>query len=202
MKKLVIIAMASILVLACSVVPSFADSTSFPAATYESVQGTSPQEGVSIPVYGYVGEDANIEDGEPPTVHTHAINVSVPTKVIWAAFESSGGAITSPDYHIKNNSNNNSLKVTLQSFTAQASSANDAVDGDLVLNIVGTDGQMDRDEVFNKGTGVTSNDTAFTDTFESEEQWGFKLGGTYDGDNFDTAYAPTYSMVLKFASAS
>ena len=103
-------------------------------------QGLVPK-GKPIPVYGYVGEDAVITDPDsndpetPPEELDVDINVSVPVKILWAAFESDGGAVTSPNYRIKNNGDAN-LKVTVVNFASTGTDNND-IDKYLTLNLTG-----------------------------------------------------------------
>ncbi len=164
------------------------------------VQGDSAQT-TTIPVFGYVGEDATITDpdtgdpNKPPVVTNYEINVSVPVKIIWAAFQSEAPAITAPNYYLKNNSAGNSLSVTLSSFKARATPANTAVDPKLTLNLTGT--QMSKNSVFAAGNGYTGT-SAFPLAFAPGAQWDFSLSGMYVG-TFTTAQSPVYDMVLTFA---
>jgi hypothetical protein len=89
----------------------------------------------SIPIYGYVGPDALITDPDPdskdpdkpPIVSLDAISVSVPVKLIWAAFEGNTQVpkptppvdIESANYYIKNIHATNRVKVTLVDVTAK-----------------------------------------------------------------------------------
>jgi hypothetical protein len=163
MKKLLTIALALVMALSLTAIPAFA-ATPFDGvdkapnkiygATYDATTATG-----EVPVYGYVGEAKNVvdngtdPDGDgiktdpenpnlPPSYVPYLVNVSVPTKIIWAAFETDKGVITAPEYKIVNNSLKNNLNVTLVSFTAGYTgynngdtAANTVVDKDLTLNI-------------------------------------------------------------------
>jgi len=198
MKKIITTILATMLLVAVAA-PAFAAGTITPSTSYTDIQGDSAQNAV-IPVYGYVGEDAAITDPTPtdpgtaPTVTPYEINVSVPVKIIWAAFQTGGGAVTAPNYTIKNNSANNDLDVTLTSFAPRSSSSNTAVDSNLVLNIVGVGGtEMNQTSV----VGYTGT-TPYSTTFAAGASWGFTLGGQYSGA-YGSDYNPIYDMTLTFA---
>ncbi|MCL2332007.1 MAG: hypothetical protein FWC54_00775 [Actinomycetia bacterium] len=200
MKKIIATTLATMMLLSSVAAPAFAAGGSIaPSTSYTDIQGDSAQNAV-IPVYGYVGEDAAITDTDPgnpatpPTVTPYEINVSVPVKIIWAAFQTGGGVVTAPNYSIKNNSANNDLDVTLTSFTARSSSANTAVDSNLVLNIVGT--QMAQTDV----VGYTGS-TPYSAVLGKSATWNFTLGGMYSGA-YGADYNPAYDMTLTFALAT
>jgi hypothetical protein len=197
MKKVITIAMAFMLIMAFSVVPSFA-AGSFQPPTYEDVQEDSPEDH-TIPVYGYVGEDGDLDNGQPPTITTHAINVSVPTHIIWAAFEGDKGEVTSPNYYIKNNSKTLDLNVTIKDFTAEDSEGNNAVDSALTLTLEGKNGEFGTSTtLFDKTEVITGNTDKIDNTFTANTKWEFTIGGLYDSEDFDTPQQPEYSMVLLF----
>jgi hypothetical protein len=212
MKKLLTIALALIMAFSLGAAPAFAEGGSISdpslSQTDDTVQGATGTE-QAIPVYGYVGEDAIGTDTKPgtagnePTWTPYEINVSVPTKIIWAAFESDkakGNNITAPSYTITNNSEKNDLKVTLIGFTPGTGPDNTAIDTNLTLNITGM--QMATSEVFKGGFG--KNNVAFSGSVLTKRggttpQWSFSLDGKYSGASYATAYKPTYTMTLKFA---
>jgi hypothetical protein len=227
MKKLLTIAIALIMALSLTAIPAFAAGELPTTIDYTEVHGVNPTDtvldNVKIPVYGYVGADAKITDpvpgtGTDPTVKPEAVpyqvNVSVPTKIIWAAFESDGGAVTSPTYHIVNNSYTNNLTVTLVSFTkcylGKATTDNDFVDPNLTLNITADGSPFTQSSVVaGNGTSAiyfgdsTANGTAIVGTLAKKVNtttypWNFKITGTYVG-SYATAREPVYTMTLKFA---
>jgi hypothetical protein len=176
--------------------------------TYTSVQGSDGTSG-TVPVEGYVGE-AVPDPGVPTT--TYEVNVAVPVKLMWAAFESDGGTLTAPDYRIQNYSHANDLDVTLTSFSATGPD-NTTVDPDLTLTITAdstpTSSPMAGTQlVTSDGTTATyySSSVAFTTTLndadvtDGSDVWNFSLGGTWNGSTFpSTALTPTYNMVFTFA---
>ena len=172
---------------------SFDTST---AQTDNDVELEAPAD-ADVAVYGYVGEDATISDTDPadpdvaPTVTASGtvVSVSVPVKVIWAAFASDGGEVTAPAYKITNKSAF-ALDVTLVSFNADATDDNTAVDDKLTLNITGD--EMAASDV----VGITSS-VAYDDALAVDGVWNFSFAGEYTGD-FGTAYTPSYAMVLQF----
>jgi hypothetical protein len=182
---------------------ALAATPNWDGVTPENGEITSPTTSTTVPVNGYVGEAGAIdEDG----VTSHEVNVSVPTKVMWAAFETSdsdSGSITAPEYKIRNNSRTNALKVTLTSFNkADGNTANTEVDKNLTLNLTGN---LAKEEIV-KGNGsaatyTINNTTAFTGSLATQADWNFSLDGQYTG-SYDGAKSPTYNMVFSFAKAS
>lgn len=207
MKKFLVSILALAMVLSIGSVTAFAGTLPTGQGD-ESVTGSNPTSD-TVPVYGYIGEDANITDPNPtspttpPTVTPTgtAINVTVPTKIIWASFASSG-TVASPSYYIQNNSTSVDLDVTLVSFTATGTD-NTAVDSSLVLNLTGT--QMAQAGVMSSGTGYApATPTAYATTFAratsatTPTTWNFAIGGTYTG-SYSAAKNPTYDMILRFS---
>jgi hypothetical protein len=149
---------------------------------------------VSVTVKGYVGEDGDPDGGG--TITPHEINVSVPTQVMWAAFQTDAGTVTAPNYHIKNNSLTNDVEVTLLSFTAQSSADNTAVDSALTLNLTGT--EMATAGIFTTGTGYTNVAPYGTDLVKTT-QWDFSFTGNWTGTFVaGNNYNPLYTMTFKF----
>jgi hypothetical protein len=174
---------------------------------------TNGEDASPIPVYGYVGEDAEIVDPdpedptEPPVATPTGINVSVPTKILWAAFADDGGDIDSPDYEIKNNSTAVSLDVTVEALEANsAGAANIAIDPKLVLTLVSTGtGELGDTPitVFNKQAALPSYTSPnvlgpATGIPLEPTSWGFTIGGHYYGDFGGVAQSPEYSLTLGF----
>jgi hypothetical protein len=199
-KKFLAGLLAMALILALNVTPAFA-AGELPGPgdiDYTDVQGTSSQQ-PTIPVYGYIGEDAEITDDDPddpneePTVNLYEINVSVPVKIIWAAFESDGNLVTAPSYHIKNNAHavddSRDVDVKLVSFTGTNQDATD-INSNLTLNLTGDIAL----------TNVVGHISQALGSGELAQQgtWNFSLDGTWSG-GFATTYNPTYSMVLEFS---
>ena len=201
MKRFIAAMTAFILMMGLWAAPAFAEG-SLPADSdigYWSINGDAPQD-ATIPIYGYVGEDATITDpdpdgpGDPPTITPYEINVSVPVKIMWAAFESDAGAVSAPNYKITNNSEQNDVEVTLTSFLGTGTD-NAAVDKDLALSLTG---DLAKAVVTGNGTSASYFNTPdVIGVIDARDFWAFSLGGTYAG-GFDTVYLPTYEMVLTF----
>lgn len=166
----------------------------------QNYTATSPNSKVEadIYVYGYVGEDAVISDPkpgmkavEPVIIKTGTdVSVSVPTKVVWAAFASDAGDITSPEYKITNNSSKIDLDAYLVSFTSSATADNTAVDSKLVLDMSSTK--------FSKVQNLRGISSKINlGILSRSETWDFKLSGRYTGV-FGKSYEPKYNMVLEF----
>jgi hypothetical protein len=182
------------------------------------VIGVEDEDGAPVPVYGYVGEDANITDPDPdsedptkpPVVSPTGINVSVPTKILWAAFASDDGDVTSPTYQIRNNSTAIDLDVSIAAFTPETDANNPAnakIDKDLVLTLNSTDtGELGDTaiNIFNKKGSTGSYDAPnplshASGTPLEPTSWGFTIGGHYYGDFGGVAQSPTYKLTLGFA---
>jgi hypothetical protein len=149
------------------------------------------------------------ESGIDSRAFTHApaeINVSVPVKLIFAAFDTDGGDVTAPVYHIKNNGKN-TASVTVDGF--------DEIDGDeltltkyppgvdeLRLKLEGTGASL--------GTGmadyleISASINAPLCTLQSSgiagDTYYFTLSGSYNGA-FSTVRRPEYFLILKFGLA-
>ncbi|MDR1299854.1 MAG: hypothetical protein LBJ84_06360 [Oscillospiraceae bacterium] len=225
MKKLLSVTLAAIMAVSLASFPALAeDVPNLPAdssVAYTGLKGkygskTSDLKPPEIPVYGYVGPtdeiiDTNPEDPDTPP-QVVEVNVSVPVKIIWAAFEDGGGAITSPEYYIKNNSGTRDLKVTLLSFLPRADVADNAsVDGYLTLNLAGETNQFGSANTIVSGSGgvpaypVDGSEPNKTIVFANDflhdgTQWKFNLNGTWGTTFPSTHYKPVYDMVLKFGT--
>jgi hypothetical protein len=223
MKKLIAIVAVAVMVLSLGTVAAFAADQDFPfdelKTTQSAVNVTADEDdavGHTIPVYGYVGplgkvkeENEGDEGNKDVSPIVTPINVSVPTKLFWAAFESDKGNITAPKYKIENGADYD-VNVVLTSFTNANGNAsdNDYVDKYLDLNLV-NDGST---TVFgSNGTAVVKKgnvaDYLGDDTDEdvtlgklsSKSAWNFSFGGEFKGDFPDTTWTPKYTMVLTFS---
>jgi len=202
-KKILAILTLAAFLLSLTAISAFA--ASIPAdrdVAYTDVQGADPS-AADIPVYGYIGEDARVTDPypgdpeEPPIVTPNEINVSVPVKIIWAAFESGGGDVIAPKYTIKNNSSANDIDVELTSF--EDTGADNAIaDADLTLNLTSTD--FTPVLVVDEGVYPVAN--VALGTLDARDSWKFSFGGTWAGEFDGGLYNPTYSMVLTFSLAA
>ena len=169
--------------------------------TNTTTNGTDGKE--VIPVYGYIGEDTTIVDPDPenPEVPPETeIYMQVPVKIMFAAFESDAGAISSPQYTLTNLSTANDVMVEVNNF-AQRSNPNVDLEGKLALNLTDYAGvslvsgvfpatyppaKLLKDVLPKKADGVTDN------------QLEFKVGGTWSGA-FNKELQPAFDMTLKFS---
>jgi hypothetical protein len=208
-KKLSAIALTAILVMALGVSPVFA-AGSLPTSDEieyidivgnDSVTTNDNAAGLNeIPVFGYIGPDADIDDPDPedpkipPVIDKYEINVSVPVKIFWAAFESSNGAVTAPDYKIKNNSTNtdgtNDVEVKLLSFEPRENS-DQVPDTELTLNLTG-------DLAYADVVSDTSQPVLGGGKLPAGISWLFSIDGSYIG-SYNTVLEPIYDMILEFS---
>jgi hypothetical protein len=225
MKKLLTIALAMIVMLSLSAIPAFAaselpDDGDIPYHDLQTDVATATDLDDDVDIDGYIGPDANWEDPEePPKVYV--INVSVPTKLIWAAFQSDEGTIKSPGYHILNNggADADDLAVTIEAFTAKASNSdNDEVDKFVTLNLVKTGGEgfTVASTPLIAGNGSVPNylnnvsapiplgtiSPNINSTTTDANKWLFTLEGSVEPDLFDESdedgFNPDYTLTLKF----
>jgi hypothetical protein len=216
MKKCIAIVAVVVMVLSLGTVAAFA-ADSYPFDKLETTQSAvnltednTGKAATTIPVYGYVGVKGPVTDNKPKDPDTRpevgAINVSVPTKLFWAAFEGDTG-ITAPSYKITNSAKEN-VDVELTSFTSVGGiESNEYVDKDLNLTIVnttatanvfGTTGKSIA--VVKKADYLESSEKVALGTLAKETgEWNFTFGGTYDATFPDEAKTPKYNMVLTFS---
>ena len=160
---------------------------------------TSDKNTEVIPVLGYVGPDTVVIDPDDPDP-TAEIYVEVPTQVIFAAFESGSGIVTSPKYAIKNLSTESDIRVEIESFTQQ-NAETVPLDGKLTLKLVT---YTNTDLV----TGLypaayppaqTLADRLPKQVDESEDNiLGFMISGHWSGD-FEAELQPNFDMTVKFS---
>lgn len=221
MKKLMTITLALVMALSLSAIPAFAGEKGVDDLTgessYTNQKDAAKETTIIIPAFGYTGEDAIVshdvaddadDEGDISVAPVYEINVTVPVKVIWAAFKSDNNDIAAPDYHISNNSTFNDLKVTLVKFTAKAGSEaeNTAVDKDRTLNLKSS-GEHFGDTVALIASGssaeykYTDGTSPFGNSLAKKDTWNFSFGGTYGSEPsvFDEPHRPQYDMQLKFA---
>jgi hypothetical protein len=131
------------------------------------------------------------------------INVSVPVKLIFAAFESDNGAITAPKYHIKNNGSY-PVDVSVDSLTIENAdtltlTATPLTTGDVSLKLRGSgtvpfNGTdfLTESSAINASIGTLA---AAGDTYDTKY---FTFEGTYKG-SFDPPKQPNYVLGFRFA---
>ncbi len=178
---------------------------------------TQSSETADIPVYGYVGPDAVLIDPDPtdpdekpkptdPDDVKYQINVSVPVKILWAVFESDVntstgiGEVTSPDYYIRNNSDELAVSITATSFAAKGANVdNTYVDGNWtnMLTLKSQNSLMVRDVELNKTNLHLGN-------LSINEQMEFNVVGDLDVTAVDSAYTTANGVSImdnKYANA-
>lgn len=156
-----------------------------------------------IPVYGYIGKDTNIVDPEPenPEVPPETeIYVEVPIKMMFAAFEGNGGAVSSPNYAIKNLSTANAIKVEVEDFS-QKNAAEADLEGKLTLSLTDYAGTDIVPGVFpaDYSSAKLFKDALSKNTGSADNVLEFKLGGNWNGE-FTKQINPEFDMTLRFSA--
>jgi hypothetical protein len=223
MKKLLSIILAAAMTLSLAAFPTLAADNNLPddnEVVYVKLIGqqgaqTSDMHPPEIPVYGYVGPEDELIDPEPedpdkPPIVAE-VNVSVPVKIIWAAFEPESpgpsAPIAAPNYYIQNHSSKYDLKVKVERFQPRVSAGNTGVDGYLELNLIGKANEFELTNVLADGAGgvpsfpvAGGSEIVFSGTlYKGGTKWGFTLGGTWSGAFNSNAYTPVYDMILLFS---
>jgi len=188
MKKLFSIVLAASFLL-CLSVPAFAEFKPTDG-TNNTIDVPAAAEDHTVPMYGYVGPDALIIDDppdDPDAPPTVILGVSIPVKLLWAAFESDGGDITSPNYFIQNNSEFD-VKITVKSLAIAASNADHtAVDNKLILTFKGFSDTTFSDVDVWKGSarGGTGAIVGEVIKLAETEKRPFTVGGSVTADLLD-----------------
>lgn len=202
MKKIITMLMATVVATTTMVSVS---ANSLPEPVYENKEMDTNNSKADVPVFGYIGPDANITDPidpidvtdptVPPTVTPIAtdMEISLPVRLMWAAFASDGGQIVSPTYTIENKSAF-AVDVELTSFNNTTTEANVAMDEGIVISL--TDLNPLATNVVGMTTALPLETLSAANGTRPSTQ--FNIGGSYTG-SFRTPYLPTYSMVLTFA---
>jgi len=150
-----------------------------------------------IPVFGYVGPFEEIIIPEAPEIY-----VEIPVKILFAAFDTDNGAVTSPRYTIKNLSAKDDIKVEIEDFT-QRINPDIMLTSRLQLNLVNYDNESIVNGIFpsdyTSAKLMKSNLPKFVEGSE-DNILEFMIGGTWTGE-FDTELHPVFDMTLKFSRA-
>ena len=223
LKKLFSVVTATVVAFGMSVTPVFAGSFVPPAQTTTGtavIQEDGTDTTSDIPVYGYIGPDVVITDGDPgdpdvpPTIEGEPkdINVAVPVKIMWAAFASDEGDVTSPTYYIKNlsyGSYGSKIEISVADFDGANSDAA-AVKSGLTLKMIDMDNPTSTVDLLNSSHAYTTGGTAFVTLNQgasptSLEVWNFSIGGFFGGDfpgmgsaSAIDKYQPEYNLTFKF----
>jgi len=195
MKKLIYAVITTVIVATTMVNVS---ANSLPGQVDQNPDVNTKEPRTEIPVFGYIGQDANITDPEdedgglvidPVTTN---MSVSVPVRLVWAAFASDGGEITSPVYTITNNSKFAvDVKLTRFDNTTREENKKEDMDANIVISLT------DLNQSAINVVGMTEPLSLPTPLSANGEKT-FQIGGTYTG-SFADAYQPTYNMVLEFS---
>lgn len=167
----------------------------------------------NVPVFGYIGPATDITDPNPgpgdepgdpgdnvdPPVY-NLVQVVVPVKLMWAAFDDNDNEVASPEYKIQNRSFKK-IDVSLVSFTPRAGDASaTGVADKLTLNISPIGNTVfQKSNVIN--TSAVTFGTALNEIGENGDTWNFEITGTYTG-SYNAIKAPQYDMTLRFDIAN
>ena len=153
-----------------------------------------------IPVHGYVGPDAYVTPPDPEKSETE-IYVQVPVQIMFAAFESDAGAVTSPKFTITNLSEVSDVKVEVEQFV-QRSFPDVDVDGKLSLKLVDFDNQDLVSNLFPADYQtpklLTGNLSRYVEGVDGNELE-FMVGGMWSG-TFADELKPAFDMTVKFSA--
>ena len=151
----------------------------------------------TIPIYGYLGAEADIIDPDPEL----EIYVEVPVQIMFAAFESNSGKVTSPKFAITNLSAANDIRVEIDDF-AQRPYPDVDLDGKLSLRLTDYNGEDIVADLFpaeyNEGKLLAANLSKQIDGF-SDNKLEFMLGGTWGG-SFSDELKPVFDITIKFSA--
>ena len=160
----------------------------------------------TIPVHGYLGPDAHVTNPEPedpePSEDTE-IYVEVPVKILFAAFESDGGIITSPKHTITNLSAISDVKVEIEQFVQRPNPDVD-LGNNLSLKLLSASNEELVPDLFpsnyTSGKILTENLSKYIEG-EDSNKLEFMVGGTWNG-SFSEELMPVFDMIIKFSAAN
>ena len=134
------------------------------------------------------------------------INVSVPVKLMFSAFQSESGAITAPDYYLQNNGTT-AVDVTLQSLTVDVTgdlvlTTDPTAEGELGLKLQGTGSSplLGTTDWLTPGTTDLLLGTLAIGG-QTGDRGDFTLTGHYAGD-FTAKKTPRYLATFEFSASS
>ena len=155
-----------------------------------------------ISVYGYIGPDTETVPTDPEEPPALEVYVEVPMKIQFAAFESDGGAVTSPRFRITNLSEQNDIKVEIESFTQRDDPAAE-LGNRLTLNLTDNTGANIITAIFPSSgttrllTGCLPKRTEGSDDNRLE----FMVNGMWIGD-FTETIQPVFDMTVVFSAVT
>ena len=163
---------------------------------------TTDNSSETLPVFGYIGSDTHTIPPDPEVPQELEIYVEVPVEIMFAAFESDEGAVTSPKYAITNLSEINAVRVEIESFEQRESPAID-LDGKLFLTLVDNNNEPLIAELFPSdyatGKVMTESLAAYVDDAD-DNKLEFMVGGFWSG-SFDVGLQPVFDMTIRFSAA-
>ena len=151
-----------------------------------------------IPIFGHVGPDATIIDPEPAT----EIYVEVPIRIVFAAFESDAGVVSSPKYTITNLSEISELKVDIDNFR-QKNSGSVPLNENLALKLVTYEGDDLLTDLFPSTyppSKLLKERLSKVTDGPDDNKIHFMIGGFWSG-TFEDEIKPIFDMTLKFSVA-
>lgn len=205
--------------LAPTTVFAWTDGDADPNDTPQTISGADE---ATVPIEGEIGTfDPTKDPGDKPTPKPTDkvwVNVTIPTKMIFASTQADAGNLIAPKYTITNNSYMN-VKVSVKSVAATSGHIDDMTLNLKVTaseNVVGTPVASTTLVSGNPATyasnveiaqlkGGTASGGANTLVNTEKGKLTVQLGGTLPGGSsydYSTTKNPTYSMVLGFASCA
>ena len=148
----------------------------------------------TITIHGYVGPFAEVVIPDPVEIY-----VEVPVKILFAAFDTDEGEVTSPNYKIINLSDTNDVKVEIEGFVQQDDPIA-ILDNQLSLKLLTPDNEDLVSELFPADyssaklvkDNLSKNIEGYNDNIIE-----FMIGGTWSG-SFETEIKPVFDMTVKF----
>ena len=186
----------ALVLLLCMVFSSnavFAEDETTPEANDKIINNSTE----IIPVHGYVGPFEVVIPPDPEV----EIYVEAPIKILFSAFDSDNGMVTSPKYVITNLSEKTDIKVEIESF-AQQFDENASLDGQLSLKLVTHSNEDLVTELFPSDYTAAKlmSEKLNKNIDDGSNSIGFMIGGSWLGD-FEQEIKPIFDMTMKFSAA-
>ena len=157
-----------------------------------------------IPVYGYVGPDEIIIPPNPDESKPQPeleIYVELPTYIMFAAFESDAGTVTSPKFKITNLSDQNDVKVEIEQFEQRLEPEIDLEDN-LFLQLQNSKNEWITHDLFpgdySAGKLLIGNLSKYAENSD-DNTFEFMIGGLWSG-SLDTELQIVFDMTIKFSA--
>ena len=149
-----------------------------------------------IPIFGHIGSDSAVIDPEPE------IYVEVPLRLVFAAFESEAGVISSPRYTITNLSAISDVKIEIESLT-QTNDATVPLNDNLSLEFLTHENEVLLPDLFPSdylSPKLFQENLPKATADSDDNKLYFMLGGFWSGA-FDQDLQPSFDMTVKFSIA-